>query len=267
VEKSDIRECSVAATGDVRLPVRSGNFVYSDFRGRVELRRNFNWPEPLSYRESLWIVVQEGSLARLSVDLNGQPLGTVEGFRHLPAAWEITPRVTAHNELHSPGTSTPRRLSKICRGSKCSSKSGWMSARRIDGLALAFVERAEHNRARPQETPDHAPCPVVQSVWPVSPCPLPRNAEALSPDEIRDGWIQLFDDETLFNWEPGAKTDWWAGDGVVRATGGEPGLLCTTSEFADYVLKVEFRGSPRTNSGISCALHCGRPIRPRTVTN
>ena len=99
VEKSDIRECSVAATGDVRLPVRSGNFVYSDFRGRVELRRNFNWPEPLSYRESLWIVVQEAAWPRLSVDLNGQPLGTVEGFRHLPAAWEITPRVTAHNEL------------------------------------------------------------------------------------------------------------------------------------------------------------------------
>src|SRR5580658_4369542 len=75
-------------------------------------------------------------------------------------------------------------------------------------------------------------------------------AEALSPAEIRDGWLQLFDGETTFGWEPNAKTDWRVEGGVVSASGGEPGLLCTTSEFADYVLKVEFRSSPQTNSGV-----------------
>ena len=37
-------------------------------------------------------------------------------------------------------------------------------------------------------------------------------------------------------------------DGAISARSGEPGLLCTTSEFADYVLKLEFRSSPQTNS-------------------
>jgi len=75
-------------------------------------------------------------------------------------------------------------------------------------------------------------------------------AEALSPAEIRDGWLQLFDGESMFGWEPNAKTDWRVTDGVISADGGEQGLLCTTSEFADYVLKIEFRSSPQTNSGV-----------------
>jgi hypothetical protein len=84
---------------DVRLPVRSADVAPGDFRGQIELRRSFNWPEPLGYRESLWIVVIEAAWPRFSVELNGRPLGTVAGVDPLPAAWEITPRVTDHNEL------------------------------------------------------------------------------------------------------------------------------------------------------------------------
>jgi hypothetical protein len=75
-------------------------------------------------------------------------------------------------------------------------------------------------------------------------------AETLTPEEIRDGWLQLFDGETTFGWESNAKTDWRVVDGAISAASGEPGLLCTTSEFADYVLKLEFRSSPQTNSGV-----------------
>ncbi len=84
---------------DVRLPVCSQDLVSAEFRGSLELRRRFNWPEPLGYRESLWIVVIEAAWPKFSVELNGQPLGTVAELSHLPAAWEITPRVTDHNEL------------------------------------------------------------------------------------------------------------------------------------------------------------------------
>ncbi len=80
--------------------------------------------------------------------------------------------------------------------------------------------------------------------------PSAARAEALSPEEIRDGWLQLFDGETTFGWESNAKTDWRVEGGVVSADSGEQGLLCTTSEFADYVLKLEFRSSPHTNSGV-----------------
>ena len=37
---------------------------------------------------------------------------------------------------------------------------------------------------------------------------------------------------------------------MISVTAGEQGLLCTTSEFADYVLKVDFRAPSETNSGI-----------------
>src|SRR5262249_11422105 len=39
-------------------------------------------------------------------------------------------------------------------------------------------------------------------------------------------------------------------DGVISVNEGEKGLLCTTSDFADYVLKVDFRAPKETNSGI-----------------
>jgi len=85
--------------GEVRLPVRARDFVAADFRGGIELRRNFNWPEPLGDRESLWLVVQQAACPRFSIDLNDQPLGTVAERSQVPAAWQITHRVTAHNEL------------------------------------------------------------------------------------------------------------------------------------------------------------------------
>src|SRR5258708_29343237 len=78
----------------------------------------------------------------------------------------------------------------------------------------------------------------------------PAKQNALSAAEIDDGWIQLFDGETLFGWSPGSEADWKVADGVISVTSGKPGLLHTTSEFGDYVLKVDFRAPKETNSGI-----------------
>jgi hypothetical protein len=72
----------------------------------------------------------------------------------------------------------------------------------------------------------------------------------LTKEELDDGWIQLFDGETLFGWSPGSKADWKVADGVISVTSGEPGLLHTTSEFGDFVLRVDFRAPKETNSGI-----------------
>ena len=46
------------------------------------------------------------------------------------------------------------------------------------------------------------------------------------------------------------RPNWKVADGVISVSAGEPGLLCTTSEFADYVLKVDFRCPKGTNSGV-----------------
>ncbi|WP_233198776.1 MULTISPECIES: DUF1080 domain-containing protein [Pirellulaceae] len=72
----------------------------------------------------------------------------------------------------------------------------------------------------------------------------------LTPEEIEDGWISLFDGETLFGWNQVTKTDWKVVDGTIQATDGEIGLLCTTTQFADYILRADFLAEENTNSGI-----------------
>jgi len=72
----------------------------------------------------------------------------------------------------------------------------------------------------------------------------------LTPEQISAGWISLFDGETLFGWQEIHDVDWQVTDGEIRATKGEVGYLMTTSEFADYELHVEFKATPKTNSGI-----------------
>ena len=72
----------------------------------------------------------------------------------------------------------------------------------------------------------------------------------LTPEQIRDGWISLFDGETLFGWEKVNGVDWQVADGEIRAANGDVGFLMTTSEFADYELHLEFKATPTTNSGV-----------------
>jgi len=72
----------------------------------------------------------------------------------------------------------------------------------------------------------------------------------LTPDEIAEGWISLFDGETLFGWKAAREANWHVEDGALTATEGEPGLLYTTSQFGNYVLKLDFRSAARGNSGV-----------------
>src|SRR4051812_19475330 len=71
----------------------------------------------------------------------------------------------------------------------------------------------------------------------------------LTDTELADGWIALFDGETLFGWKAHSKADWQVKDGAIVVTSGEKGLLCTTVEFDNYVLKADFRAAKNTNSG------------------
>jgi hypothetical protein len=72
----------------------------------------------------------------------------------------------------------------------------------------------------------------------------------LSADELNEGWILLFDGETTFGWKAESKANWEVKDGAIRVSEGEPGLLRTTTQFADYELKVDFRAPAKTNSGV-----------------
>lgn len=86
---------------------------------------------------------------------------------------------------------------------------------------------------------------------------------SLTPWELPDGWISLFDGESLYGWEAGSKANWKAEGGVISVSSGEPGLLCTTIEFGDYILKVDFRSHKGTNSGVF--LHT--PLVPKDPAN
>ena len=72
----------------------------------------------------------------------------------------------------------------------------------------------------------------------------------LSDEELAGGWISLFDGHTLFGWSPVGSADWHVEDGAIVVTQGDAGLLCTTTQLANYVLRVDFRCEPETNSGI-----------------
>lgn len=72
----------------------------------------------------------------------------------------------------------------------------------------------------------------------------------LTAAEISAGWIRLFDGETMFGWKANNDVNWRITEGVIHADKGEPGLLLTTTEFADYELRCDFRLEKGGNSGI-----------------
>ena len=55
----------------------------------------------------------------------------------------------------------------------------------------------------------------------------------LSPEELADGWLLLFDGETTFGWRPSSQVDWTVVDGTITASEGDEGLFYTTGQFGD----------------------------------
>lgn len=72
----------------------------------------------------------------------------------------------------------------------------------------------------------------------------------LTAEQIVEGWISLFDGETLFGWTPTSKANWKVEEGAIAVSEGEQGFLMTNSEFGDFELHVEFKAPATTNSGV-----------------
>jgi len=82
-----------------------------------------------------------------------------------------------------------------------------------------------------------------------------RAAEAkpntLTPKEVSDGWILLFDGQTTFGWSPRDSTRWVAANGTLSPVPGTgKGVLSTNTEFANYHLKADVWIDESANSGI-----------------
>lgn len=82
----------------------------------------------------------------------------------------------------------------------------------------------------------------------------------LTPEERKQGFELLFDGKSLnkFDVPPGQEKVWRVVNGVIRNESATPGATILTKEdFANYVLKAEFRAHPAVNSAIM--LRQGRP--------
>jgi hypothetical protein len=72
----------------------------------------------------------------------------------------------------------------------------------------------------------------------------------LTEEQLAEGWIALFDGQTLFGWQAASQADWRVEDGTIVVSSGEPGLLHTSSQFSDYQLRLDFRSEAGANSGV-----------------
>lgn len=80
--------------------------------------------------------------------------------------------------------------------------------------------------------------------------PLNDPAKLLSDEQLREGWIALFDGKTLFGWVANSETPWSVKDGEIVSPSGTPGLLLTTAEWRDYEFRCEAWLEKGGNSGV-----------------
>ena len=99
-------------------------------------------------------------------------------------------------------------------------------------------------------TADKVEVAVVASGVPAIEEPTADGHNWLKRGELEAGWVRLFDGQTLFGWKANNDVAWSVKEGVLSADMGEPGLLCTTTRFADYELRCDFKLAEKGNSGI-----------------
>jgi len=74
----------------------------------------------------------------------------------------------------------------------------------------------------------------------------------LTQSEIKDGWVLLFDGESLFGLSQEGPLSWRISDGALFADGSGSGYIRTASPFSDFVLKMDIR---LPNSSAEAALY------------
>ena len=77
-----------------------------------------------------------------------------------------------------------------------------------------------------------------------------QNPNRLTKQEAGQGWVLMFDGKSLEGWEPHGPGDWQAAGGAIVCGGTTPSWLGTTGTYSDYVLKLEFKGPEKVNSGV-----------------
>jgi hypothetical protein len=72
----------------------------------------------------------------------------------------------------------------------------------------------------------------------------------LTPKEIADGWLLLFDGETTFGWHSPNDSKWTIAGGLLAPQADKPGLLVTTSAFSHFEISFEYQVKPESKAAI-----------------
>jgi hypothetical protein len=70
-------------------------------------------------------------------------------------------------------------------------------------------------------------------------------------EQLAEGWISLFDGETLFGWNQLGDAQWRVDGGNLVCDSGSGGWLASSSQFADFELAVTLRVSPKHATGVA----------------
>lgn len=74
-------------------------------------------------------------------------------------------------------------------------------------------------------------------------------AQTSAPKESGD-WISLFDGRSLTGWTPEQAAKWRVASNAVVGDSGGDGWLRSNRQFTNFILKIEYRNSPKGNSGV-----------------
>lgn len=88
----------------------------------------------------------------------------------------------------------------------------------------------------------------------------PGGSAVLTPEEITEGWIALFDGETSYGWSSRGDARWGVAGAQLQASDGGVGVLVTNSHFANFVLRLEFWADAEANAGVAVRAPAGGPV-------
>jgi hypothetical protein len=86
-------------------------------------------------------------------------------------------------------------------------------------------------------------------------------APPLTAEEIKQGWISLFDGKSLFGWDVPTVSNWHVEGDAIVVDSGEKSLLLTPYDLDDFELRCDFHLSAGGNSGLflRTALNAANP--------
>ena len=71
-----------------------------------------------------------------------------------------------------------------------------------------------------------------------------------NPKEKPAAWVPLFDGRSLTRWTPEQGAKWRVSNGILIGDAGGDGWLRSSRQFGNFLLKIEYRDSPKGNSGV-----------------